>query len=275
MEKKETVFTWEHAKIAMVIAIMAPPVAFVFSFFYDWGLLRVFGISYSDAPTSLTDHMRTGLVWLPTAIMTIAIAIIVELLVIRLEGGRTKEEILKQPANPSKLRWIINSPYIFIGVMGLIAVILWILLGDIYFSQSLFFGLTVCWIILSIWILYHQTFYSRYSKMFKVLFVAWPLIPLIFFYHGQQAAASELKKGGPSHQIQIVDETGTSYMDARIIRAYGDWLLVITKPEQPDPSRILWLKLDRVEQIRILEREVFPGLLCIASERFCPQPLQN
>lgn len=273
MENKDHIITWEHAKVAAVIAVLAPPVAFVFSFFYDWGLLGTLGISYSDAPTSISDHMRTGLVWLPTAIITVAIVTIIEFLTIRIEGGRTEEEIINQSANPSRIWKIRNSPYIFLGIMGPIAVLFWILFGDIYFSQTLYFGLTVCWVTLSIWILVHPVLKTRYSKLFKVLFVSWPLIPLVFFYQGKQAANEELIMDTPSHQIQITTKTTTSVIKARIIRSYGDWLLVLTlpDPELKNPPRIVWLKMDNIDRITVIEKKIFPGVLCWVSDYFCPE----
>ena len=241
MEKKNDIITWEHAKVAAVIAILAPPVAFVFSFFYDWGLLGALGISYSDAPTSIIDHMRTGLVWLPLAIITVAIFTIIELLIIRVEGDRNEEEIVSHPDNQSRLRMIRNPDKfvdIFIVTMGLIVIVLWILLGGI-FSQTLFIGLSVCWAALSSWILRHPVFKNRYSKLFRMLFILWPFIPFLFFNQGQQDADGELRKDNPSHQIQITTKTATSEIKARIIRSYGDWLLVLTLPEQelkPPPA---------------------------------------
>ena len=277
MKNKAPIITWEHAKIVAVIAVLAPPVAFVFSFFYDWGLLGTLGISYSDAPTSITDHMRTGLVWLPTAIITVAIFTIIEFLTVRAEEDRSKEEIVSQSNNQSRLRMIRNPGIfvdIFIGTMGLIVVVLWILFGDI-FSQTLFLGLSVCWATLSIWILQHPGLKNRYSKLFKILFISWPFIPFLFFHQGQQTAYGDLRMDNPSHQVQITTKTATSEIEARIIRSYGDWLLVLTlpEPELKKPSRIVWLKMDNVERITVIEKMVFPGVLCWISDNFCHEPL--
>lgn len=47
--------------------LIAPVTAFslVLSIVYDWGYFEAIGLSFAEVPTTITDHIRTALVWAP------------------------------------------------------------------------------------------------------------------------------------------------------------------------------------------------------------------
>ena len=273
MENKEPAVIWEHAKVVMAVAVMAPPVAFIFSYFYDRGLLKALGISYSDAPTLLTDHMRTSLVWLPYAIIFVAILAACVLLEIRINKGKSEKEMdedntgstdnVQPPGIMSKIfrtvRWGIEAVLILIYA---IFFILWALLGDAYPGTNMVYvGLAFGWLVLATWIVNHTYMRRRFSFAFRVVFSAWPLIPLLFTQWGQMDALAA-KHEKPIHRIHFNDKP--TVLDVNIVRTYGNWLLVHSKPDH-----IFWIKLDNVAQIDVLDKENFKGLLCLISKDSC------
>ena len=42
--------------------------SFIFSFLYDWGFYSSLGLTFREIPTSIADHVRSSLLWLPFAI---------------------------------------------------------------------------------------------------------------------------------------------------------------------------------------------------------------
>lgn len=65
MESKETKGLEAYAKLFAVLVAVVPVICLVLSLFYDWSMFRAAGISFSSAPTSIADHFRTTLVWMP------------------------------------------------------------------------------------------------------------------------------------------------------------------------------------------------------------------
>lgn len=274
MENKEPAVTWKHAKVVMAVAVMAPPVAFVFSYFYDWGLLKALGISYSDAPTSLTDHMRTGLVWLPYAIIFVAILAACVLLEIRINKDKSEKEMEEDNARSTdNLRPHVKLSKEFWGVMwGILTYasslilwalfVLWVLFGDAYpGTNTTYIGLMFCWFLLATYIVIDPYMRRRFSSLFLFIFLCWPLIPLLFKQWGQMDALA-VKHDKTIHRIHFNDKP--TVLDVNIVRAYGDWLLVHSKPDH-----IFWIKLDNVAQIDVLDKEKFKGLLCLISKDSC------
>ena len=271
MENKEPDITWEHAKIAMAIAVVAPPIAFVFSFFYDWGLLAALGISYSDAPTSITDHIRTGLVWFPVTIVMVALFIVYALL----DAPRRSEETTTS-TDHSQSSWtdkIIRLARTGIAaavvLICMISFILWVLFGDLYPINMLYMGLAVFWFGFAGYFLTRAGMRRRLSLMSWMVFVLWPLFPAFFIQLGQVHANKVLRNNQQTHRIHISGKPSSSTLDVNIVRSYGDWLLVHSKPDQ-----IFWIKLDNVDRIDVLDKESFKGLLCLIFKDACP-PSEN
>ena len=250
MENKRSILTREYIKIAGTIAVLAPPLSFVFSFFYDWGFLSQLGFSFSEAPTSITDHIRTGLVWLPTVIIFIVILFAVEIRQILIEAGRTEEEINDSYPNSFKSKLLRDSiPYICI-ILGGLAGGLAITLLDRSISLSPYFGFTVCWLVFATWVVRHPNLPKCFSRLSKLIFLFWPLIPVIFLELGQGDAKYRLESTPYNHRIHLSYNTTSSVMDTTIIRAFGDWLLVRGKKGQVE-----WIKMDKVYRIEVLVEE--------------------
>ena len=74
---------------------LAASVSVIVSFVYDWGFFSTLGIGFAQAPTAISDHLRSWLIWLPLVITPVLILLAHELLMSRLERGLTDEEIVE------------------------------------------------------------------------------------------------------------------------------------------------------------------------------------
>ena len=250
MDNKRSISTWEYLKIAGTIAVLAPPISFVFSFFYDWSFLSELGFSFSETPTSITDHIRTGLVWLPTVIIFIVIIFAVEIRHILIEAGRTEEEINNSNANPFKSKLLRDSILYISIILGGLAGGLAITLLDRPISLSPYFIFAFCWLVFATWVVRHPNLPKCFSHLSKLIFLFWPLIPVIFLALGQGDARYRLESAPNNHRIHVSYNTSSSVMDTAIIRAFGDWLLVRGKKGQVE-----WIKMDKVDRIEVLVEE--------------------
>lgn len=250
MVNKKSVITWDHVKIAMAIAILSPPVAFVVSYCYDWGFFHTLGISYSDAPSSITDHLRTGLVWLPIAILLFVGFATLELLTIRLGRGRSEEEVNHIAVRPKRFGIELQVVCIGIGVFGLLWVVIWFQFGDVSTISLLILGLSLGWSSLTLWITAHPLVQNRLSDLSSVIYIVWPFIPLLFVFFGQVQANSVFGNRQPNNRIHISDNSSPSELEVDILRTYGDWLLVNNKQD-----KIYWIKLGNVDRIEVLNKK--------------------
>ncbi|MGR3915028.1 MAG: hypothetical protein OD918_11065 [Gammaproteobacteria bacterium] len=69
---------------------------------YDFGYLFRFGVSFAEAPTTLSDHIRSSLVWIPSVVFTVF-----SLVVVRWSFRRRNiEETAKQMSGPPKYLYL-------------------------------------------------------------------------------------------------------------------------------------------------------------------------
>ncbi len=86
--------------LAATASTVAASAALVGSVLHDWVYFGRLGLRFSEVPTSLVDHARTALLWLPPLGIGMALFSVYELLTRRIEGGKTEDEIVAQSPNP-------------------------------------------------------------------------------------------------------------------------------------------------------------------------------
>ena len=273
MESKESVFTQENVSTAIAIAVLTPSIAFIFSFFYDLGVFMALGISYADAPTSIADHMRTGLVWIPTAIIIVAIIIALELVNASMNKGNKKLECTHDNHSPSRsklsvaMAWIVSGAYTVCMLLGVVGLILWVIHGDDYPVNMFYFGAAMLWVFIALRVIGRVDELKRQSRLLRFIFISWPLFPVFFIHLGQGEAIRDSRS---TQKIHVSDKQSASVLeDVNIVRAYGDWLLVRSQQDQ-----VFWVKLDNVDRIDILNEKSFKGLRCLISKDSCT-PSEN
>ncbi|MCK4841338.1 MAG: hypothetical protein KAT04_05590 [Methylococcales bacterium] len=138
-------------------------VSFVTSIIYDWGFYSAIGLKFDIIPTSLSDHFRSALIWVPTVITGGFFILFNEILTRRIEKGFTEEEIIEGSNNPDKTRKNRERPFKIIPYIALVGVFLWILFGD-YFRSNLGLFLFILWIVFSTWCLSHPRIIERGNK---------------------------------------------------------------------------------------------------------------
>ena len=239
------------ASLSMIVSVV-----------YDWGFFTALGISFADAPTTLSDHIQSWLVWLPIVAPSAAVVLGIELPTRRIEHGMTEDEIIASSYSPVRMRRFRNSPYYFVGAMGPIVLILWVLFGEI-FINGLYFGLLICWFIFTGWVFNHPTIRDRHSYLFRWSVHWLPPVMILAFYFGSMSAGRDFSLGEYKINVRSISST----KNVEILRSFERWVLVREKH-----NAIAWIPLEDIGRIELVQTpRPFRGLACIFSKHWCLQ----
>lgn len=123
------------------------------SIIYDWGFYHALGLSFSEVPTTLADHARSSLEWLPLISSVIFVVIVWNLTMSRIERGMTEEELIKTSPVPKLTIFIRISPYIAMAFFMVVVFINFLFLkkGSIW-DTEIQLAATLLWFLFSAWI---------------------------------------------------------------------------------------------------------------------------
>ena len=193
----------------------------ILSITYDYGYFMVFGISFSEMPTTLSDHLRSSLVWVPSTLRAIFALISIELFNRRVEQGKTEEEIIQASPNPQFTAWFRDSPKYPIIAVAIFSPIAFIFNINVPL-QALQLSLIIIWFIFHNFIFSHERMLERTPKEF-ILFSRW--IPAIFIYvvFNGAIAANNIKEGKGK---QFIFELKERKIEGVIVRAFEKYYLI-------------------------------------------------
>jgi hypothetical protein len=142
----------------------------ILSVFYDFNFLLALGLTFADVPTTISDHVRSAIVWIPeVGVITLAFYML-DMFIRRVEGGRTEAEIIASSPTPKVTRAFRAGAHVFILVVAA-----WFL---ILFDTSiswLYFGFILAWGFLSMSVVHHSRMGIQFSRTGGWLFVVVPL----------------------------------------------------------------------------------------------------
>ncbi|MFZ3071900.1 MAG: hypothetical protein WA162_01510 [Thermodesulfobacteriota bacterium] len=263
MSEDKILSSWVDSLLKAVGLISG--ISLLCSIAYDWGYLYALGLSFSDIPTSLADHIRSSLNWLPTVFFIGSAVFLFELLTIRIEQGMTEEEIIKSSSKPEFVRKLRKSPVIVNIILSIILSILvlmsYVLLGEIE-GVMLFLGfsLIVLWLCFSYFIHNHPRILQRRSP--ALIFAIHWLPPIIIWmaFMGYHAAIPTQNKSNPAHKVYLKNNSLES-IDVSLIRLFDKGILMKTQKETP----VVFIGWDSVSKIEVSpgKKERFKGILCM------------
>jgi hypothetical protein len=193
----------------------------VLSIVYDFGFLITLGTNFSEVPTTIADHLRSSLTWVPVVIIFFFGAYILELLNRRIEQGKTEEELIQESPTPKFTAWFRDSPkYPIIGF-------------SLFVPASAFFGVDLplqAWLfsILIIWFLLHNFFFHHpriYNKTSKEVYLITRWLPAIFWFVvcSGAIAANKVKTGNSTDFTFKLEKTEVK---AVLVRSYDKFYLL-------------------------------------------------
>ena len=210
---------------------------------YDYAFLSILGMSFSEMPTTLSDHLRSSLAWIPETIFAIFVVAIFEMFYRRIEQGKTEEKIIQSSPIPKFMAWFRASPKypILVLALSLPLTILWLnpdLSIQLWHGR---FSLIIIWFLLHSFLVGHERIIQRTSKEF-LLASRWIPPILIFFFFSGAIAASNIKAGSGTKYVLKLDETEIIGTLARSFEKY--YLIWDT-----DKESILLVNTSKVAQL--------------------------
>lgn len=228
-------------KLPALISVFA---AFILglSVVYDYGFFYILGTGFSEMPTTISDHLRSSLTWIPETIIVISAVVAFEMFNRRIEQGKTEEEIIQSSPMPKFIAWFRASPkYLIIGLALLPPLTLWL---DLDLSIQLWhwpFSLIIIWFVLHSFLFGHERIIQRTSKEF-LLASKWLPPILIFFAFNGAIAASNIKAGSGTKYVLKLDERD---IIGTLVRSFDKYYLIWNK----DKDGILLVNTSKVSQL--------------------------
>lgn len=185
---------------------LIPVLLLVSSIVYDFSYYWKFGLTFSDIPTTMSDHIRTSIEWLPPLIILIMFSLLIDNAFKRLEKGITKEELIEMSKN-KKISKLFHEGWVslFIIILTILIPLLFILEGDEFFIEyptfvapiSVFF----IWNYIYKWIASYQRFYEYFSAEMRKGFYFIFMTFFIMLSYGYAKAANDLIK--QNHSLHL------------------------------------------------------------------------
>jgi hypothetical protein len=185
---------------------------------YDFSYLYALGLGFNDVPTTLTDHVRSALVWAPKALVYALVIALYEMAVLRLENGRGEEELIARSRFPRLVRGFRNSArWLFVALVVLALAV------DLAFTTSgraLYLGALVGWGTLAFWFVTHERLGAGLTRQARRLIVIAPVFVLWVGFMGYMNGREALEGNGPAWQVALKVDGSTQQRQVKGLRRF-------------------------------------------------------
>jgi len=223
-----------NKKIWASIAQLVTPVSalsLLVSVIYDWGYLSGIGLSFSDVPTTIADHIRTALVWAPMTISGLLLGVV---LFVLSPGSKETEE-----KSVSAFKRYRDKLVILICTSVVLAYFLWgdIVAGPMILAVALLSSRLVAKHI-------NHPLFAGLSIEAKVLIIT--IIPLVFALHfaGSSKGAEQLHRS-PETMMRF-SSSDLPEKRVSVLRYLDRGVLVASKEETV--MFVRWEQIESIEQ---------------------------
>ena len=171
------------------------------SVFYDFSFLASLGLSFAEVPTTISDHVRSAIVWVPHVGGMALVLYMYEMVMRRVEGGRTEEELSVSSPHPKFTRVFRASADALIPIGGALAFLAWVLFGTSY--NGLYLGFIMLWGFLSLSIVRHRRMGKGFSPSTGRLFIMVPIVVAVVGGFGYQQGQRLLSANVAAWEVLI------------------------------------------------------------------------
>lgn len=240
---------------------------FLASLVYDWGFYSSISLSYAEIPSTLTDHVRSALIWSPKIGAAFFVYYVFELFFKRVEKGQTEEEIVNSSSNPKLMRQFRDGPYKLIATIAFVLMALYVLLGE-HFVTTLAFSLTICWVSFINWVYSHQVVRERSNSIVKSLSIIVPPMVFWLYFTGFNDALKLYTNDKPNTTITTSKNENQT---VTILREFEQGVLIKNKSKN-----IVFIPWSEVKELKTSgKHEAFKGLICVMLKKSCNLNLNN
>ena len=260
---------WYPLKLGELPALTAIVAAWslVVSVAYDWGFFYAIGISFAHAPTTLSDHLSSWLVWATLYSSLPLVYVIYMMIRLRAYVSAVREEDEEIPSSFKLAFQRLRLAYRVLFWVVPALCLSWLLVG---LPRNPWGWLAISWIglvgLIAVPILPNRVterarFLVRSTNFPRVLLTFVPASAFLFFGIGYGYPYRVQDDPMPRAYVRL--ETGDSAAgsvveETYVLRSFANWLLV----QDHDGTRVDWVRVDQVDRIEVSPDDRFPGLLC-------------
>jgi len=211
-------------QVGKAVAVIAS-LLLVISVFFDYSFLLAIGLSFDEIPSSLSEHVRSAILWAPKLLLTALAFFMYELFLRRVEGGKSEEELIASSPTPRFTRAFRKSGDLVIPVVGtLVALVGPFLSSDLQWAYVLF---VLLWGFLALSVINHARLGTSLSGLRARLFVIVPILLSLVGLHGYQSGAGMLATATPKWEMVLRDGSTTTKQSLLGIRRFGSFAIIV------------------------------------------------
>lgn len=194
----------------------------VLSVVYDFTYLSALNLSFSQIPTTISDHVRSSLLWTPLLFLGLFLYFVVEMVLKRAEKGMSEEEIINTSSNPKFIRIFRESPryLIILTAVG-------ILIGCVFdigcTLSAIRFSLIILWFIIFEWIFMHERILAKFPRKLPLIFLVFGGILLYVLLQGAIDAKRALANPENNAYFELKDKR---LIEKKLLRNFENFSLI-------------------------------------------------
>lgn len=194
----------------------------VLSVVYDFTYLSALNLSFSQIPTTISDHVRSALLWAPLLFLGLFSYFFFEMVLKRAEKGMSEEEIINTSPNPKFTRRFRKSPRYGIAFVAII-ILIGYFLGVDYTLSDLRLSLTILWFIIFQWIFAHERILAKFPRELPVILLVFGGILLYVLFQGAIDAKRALANPEINAYFELKDKR---LIEKKLLRNFENFSLI-------------------------------------------------
>lgn len=248
-------------KLLALIATLCIALSVVF----DWGYLTALELTFSEVPTSLSDHTRSAVLWLPLVASVFPLAIVASLIFDQIDAKDVSEAKSRGEDISAYLKTEAKNAGWSLAIFSVISFLLWLAFG--YRARTfLVMGALAVWVLVVVRAMPHDYLGIRLSMFFRFSLVVLPIIPFSLYVAGYNSGREGISPDQQFGTINVRDSGNQYQIKANVVRLFEKTAIVID-----ENRKVLLLKPDDIVQVEKAKPiSINKGVLCDYWRISCP-----
>lgn len=244
--------------VVVKLSAITISIGFVISITYDYGYFMAFGLSFSDIPSTINDHLRNSLICIPYSASTILLWLLIKFL------NDASEQTKTQQAAPKSMKivsawWklVMDFHGLMFKSLGLVGIIIYIIFGN---------QIPLSYIVFGVFFIFYEIIWAKLLKLYDfsklgrgtiVVIIFLPLFTGLVLMRGNYNSKVDQNSVSAKYKVYLKD--ASQPILASNIR-YFDKSLFFIPPKSQHPSFIQLSEIKKIEQIA-RNKDGFKGII--------------
>ena len=241
---------------AVKLSGIAASMSLLLSIIYDYAYFYALNLSFSDVPSTISDHLRSGLIWFPTLLFCTFLALIFELITVRIEKGMSEDEIIESSPDPQKVQKFREGPLKIMPWLAGLIIISYILIGE-NFVYGLPIAFCLIWFRIAPWLNNHPRIFQRRSKLLRFV-IFWLPVLIIYLYGKGHTDGKKLIHNDKTNCSIILKKPTNKQESIILIKLLEKGILF----KRPTENKIIYEKWDNIINInKVVDHSRYQGII--------------